>query len=130
MADGADDEEEHAAVAEVAELSRAGDMTSRLDGDAARAKAELLLLDVLLGDASSEPYESYRWVREHAPVLRTRTGPLAVSRYRDADTALRHRDLGKPTEGFGGGQGHLAAEQVRQAMSRWQRSMIFSNPPD
>jgi cytochrome P450 len=104
-------------------------MTTDLD-DAARDGAERLLADVFLTDSGSDPYDAYRWIREHAPVLCTRNGTVVLTRFADVHAALRNPDIGKPDQGFGARRGEVPADQVRQAMARWKRTILFANPPE
>jgi cytochrome P450 len=105
-------------------------MTADLENGASRGDAERLLADVLTGSSGSDPYEAYRRIRERAPVLCTRNGTVVLTRFDDIWAALRHPDLGKPEQGFGGRHGQLPEDQVRQAMARWRHTILFANPPE
>lgn len=97
---------------------------------AARGEAEQMLAGVLLSESGSDPYDAYRWIREHAPVLRTRNGTIVLTRYADVFAALREPALGKPEQGFGLRRKDLDPAQVELAMARWRRTILFANPPE
>jgi cytochrome P450 len=92
---------------------------------------ESLLVEILLGDhGTAGPYDAYRRLRESAPVLRSRSGVLVLSRYADCDAALRDRCLGKVDESLGFRLTDVPEELSRSAMKRFRRTMLFRNPPD
>ncbi|MFD8756989.1 cytochrome P450 [Kitasatospora sp. NPDC059577] len=85
-------------------------------------EAEDLYISIVSDPAGRDPYDGYRRLREIAPVLRTSTDALVLTRYEDCDAALRHRSLGKSgrvTQSTGHGTGDSVG-----------RSMLFSNPPE
>jgi cytochrome P450 len=91
--------------------------------------AEALLADILFGDASADPYDRYRELRETAPALVTRQKVLVLSRYDDVCEVLRLHAAGKAEEAFGVHTGKLPTQQLRAAMRWWRRTVLFSNPP-
>jgi cytochrome P450 len=97
---------------------------------AGRSEAEQVLADVMLTESGSDPYDAYRWIRDHAPVLRTRNGTVVLTRYADVFDALRDPGLGKPEQGFGLRRKDIAPGQAQQAMARWKRTILFANPPE
>ena len=95
------------------------------------ADVEQHLFSVLLDDhGASGPYEGYRWLRERAPRLRTGTGLVVLSGYRDCEAALRDRALGKVDESLGFALASVPTDLRRRAMRRFRRTMLFRNPPD
>jgi cytochrome P450 len=95
------------------------------------SEPESLLVEILLGDhGTAGPYDAYRRLRESAPVLRSRSGVLVLSRYADCDAALRDRHLGKVDESLGFRLTDVPEELSRSAMKRFRRTMLFRNPPD
>lgn len=89
------------------------------------------LIEVLMGNhGTAGPYDAYRRLRESAPVLRSRSGVLVLSRYADCDAALRNRHLGKLDESLGFRLTAVPEELSRSAMKRFRRTMLFRNPPD
>jgi cytochrome P450 len=85
---------------------------------------EMVFLSILRG--GPDPYEKYRLLRETAPVLRTRTGDVVLSRFADCDTALRERRLGKGDVGAPPGPGG----EADAGAAAWRRgNMLFSDPP-
>jgi cytochrome P450 len=104
------------------------------DGDlghsASRVDAERLFVDLLTDRSAIDLYDGYRMIRERAPVLCTRNGMVVLSRFQDIRAVLRHSDMGKPEQGFGVRGGGVGDEQVRLAMARWKRTILFANPPE
>lgn len=95
------------------------------------ASTDELLLDILLGDhGQAGPYDSYRRLREAAPVLMTNSGVLVLSRFAECDAALRDRALGKVDESLGFRLSEVPDDLQRKAMHRFRRTMLFRNPPD
>ena len=95
------------------------------------AEPESLLVEILLGNhGTAGPYDAYRRLRESAPVLRSRSGVLVLSRYADCDAALRDRNLGKVDESLGFRLTDVPEDLARGAMKRFRRTMLFRNPPD
>ena len=101
------------------------------------ADNELLQL-LLTTEGRADPYVHYRYLREHAPVLRSSVGPLVLSRYDDCQTALRDPRLGRGMalrEGAGmpglGLAGFDVDPELRQQfLGRAGNNMLFADPPD
>jgi cytochrome P450 len=93
--------------------------------------AESLAALILDGNDKFDLYEAYRNLRAIAPVFRTRSGALVLSRYEDCATALRSKELGKAKSAlesrFGKG---LRDEISRKALIWLRRSMMYANPPE
>ncbi|MGN6609933.1 MAG: cytochrome P450 [Jatrophihabitans sp.] len=90
-----------------------------------------LLLEVLLSQhGPAGPYAAYRRLREIAPIHVSASGVVVLSRFRDCDTALRDRALGKADESLGFRLSSVPAELAERAMHRFRRTMLFRNPPD
>jgi cytochrome P450 len=90
--------------------------------------AEQVFFEFLSNPPDVEPYESYRWLHEHAPTFRTGNGMIVMSRFEDVDVVLRHRDMGRGEESVQ----HLTdlpPELLEPVMRRWKRTMVFANPP-
>lgn len=102
-----------------------------MSAGASSDEPESLLVKTLLGDhGTNGPYDAYRRLRQSAPVLRSRSGVLVLSRYADCDAALRDRRLGKVDESLGFRLTEVPEELSRNAMKRFRRTMLFRNPPD
>lgn len=91
---------------------------------------QLLMATLLTDHGSTGPYASYRRLREAYPVLQTSSGVLVLSRYRDCDSALRDRRLGKVDESLGFRLTAVPEDLQRKAIHRFRRTMLFRNPPD
>lgn len=104
-------------------------MTSDLRSADPTGAAERLLTSLFTGDTGTDPYDGYRWLREHAPVFRTSTGTVVLSRFRDVDAALRHRDLGRADAALRMQMARLQKDQAEQVMTRLRSMILFSNPP-
>jgi cytochrome P450 len=105
-------------------------MTSDPDDMAARAAAQQLLADLFLGPDMADPYPAYHRLRDRTPVLPLPDGTIVLTRHDDVYAALRNPDLGKPEVGFGARRGEVPDDQIRRAMERWQRTILFANPPE
>lgn len=93
--------------------------------------AEALLHELLLTDhGAAGPYESYKRLRDAAPVLKTKSGVVVLSRFEDCEAALRDRRLVKVDESFGFRLTDVPDDLRREAMWRFRRTMLFRNPPD
>lgn len=89
------------------------------------------LHEILLSSHGSRgPYEAYRSLRETAPVLRTKSGVVVLSRFADCESALRERRLAKVDESLGFRLADVPEELSRRAMWRFRRTMLFRNAPD
>jgi len=91
-------------------------------------RAEEVFFELLGNPPDKEPFEHYRWLHANAPVFATATGMVVLSRFADADEALRHRDLGRGEESVQ----HLTslpADLLDPVMALWKRTMVFANPP-
>ncbi len=85
-----------------------------------------------------DPVPLYRHLRHHAPVHRSATGAVFLSRFEDCRRILRDNHFGKASRD--GGQlvpdsdpeaTRFRAEQLERAAARRQpRSMLFLDPPD
>ncbi|NKQ58754.1 cytochrome P450 [Amycolatopsis sp. K13G38] len=101
------------------------------DTPPARSAADQLLLEVLLSPhGPAGPYPAYRRLRQAAPVHVSASGVVVLSRYRDCDTALRDRALGKADESLGFRLSPVPPELSQRALHRFRRTMLFRNPPD
>lgn len=78
----------------------------------------------------SNPYSTYRQLRESRPVYRTESGSWLVSRYEDVVTLLRDPRMAKEAAGL---QSTLARTQnkgeVSPLASEFSRWMLFKDPP-
>lgn len=104
-------------------------MTSILPSSETTANAGQLLASLLTGDTSTDPYDGYRLLREQAPVFRTGSGTVVLTRFADVEDALRHRDLGRADRPFGLQLARFPRAQVEQTMARWRTAILFNNPP-
>jgi cytochrome P450 len=99
-------------------------------GDPRRCAEALRLLATLFGGSDGgDPYPVYRRIRDLAPVLPMPDGTLVLTRHQDVDDALRNPALGKPESGFGARRREVPDDQIREAMQRWKRTILFANPP-
>lgn len=72
----------------------------------------------------NDPYPSYRWLRETAPVLHSPLGVWLVSHYRDVEAIVRDHRFGHPDSADGG-----EATVARPGGDDLQ-SFLVMNPPD
>ena len=97
---------------------------SNSDTSQVEIEPELLFVSILRG--GPDPYAGYRRLREQAPVLRTRTGDLVLTRYADCDSALRDRRLGKGSEP---GRPSPVDPAGTKAAAWHLHNMLFADPP-
>jgi cytochrome P450 len=102
------------------------------------AEAQGLMMQLIADPATkADPYPVYAELRERAPVFRSLLGPIVLSRYEDAVTALRDPKLGRglyvePPEG------HLVSlsslqfdpERREELRDRVSTSLLFLDPPE
>ncbi len=107
------------------------------EGGIDEALANKLLLSAL--GSGHDRSESYRRLREVAPVLRTRTGDLVLSLYADCDAALRDERLSvvmraAPADGSRAATGRSRfwdMESEDPDVAQWYRhNLLFKDPPD
>lgn len=116
----------HTPSAQSPMLAGAGSPTVR-----GSAPAEELFMSIMAGGEGPDPYDAYRRLQALAPVLRTQSGALVLTRYEDCDVALRHRSLGKAQLPLAARRGaSMQDEPTLRALARIRRSMLFSDPPD
>ncbi len=100
------------------------------------ATAESALVSLLVTpEGRADPYPHYRLIRDRAPVLRTATGALVLTRYQDCLTALRNPRLGRGVLGRASRDSTVmpgaADPELRQEyFERASDSMLFADPPD
>ncbi|HZJ27730.1 MAG TPA: cytochrome P450 [Acidimicrobiia bacterium] len=81
--------------------------------------------DPFSSDFFDDPYETYRWLRDHAPVYRNeRYGFWALSRYDDVVAA--HRDW----ETFSSSHGVTIDQLIDERRTTVDESIIFLDPPE
>ena len=98
-------------------------------------KAEAALVHLLATEEGrADPYPHYKLIRDRAPVLRSSTGALVLTRYRDGMAALRNPRFGR---GIVGRQarpqtlvGSASPELRQEFFERSANSMLFADPPD
>ncbi|MGI5238452.1 cytochrome P450 [Dactylosporangium sp. CA-139066] len=103
-------------------------MTTQAGPTDVDVRAEQVFFEFLGNPPDVEPYASYRWFHEHAPVFRGSNGMIVLSRFADVDAVLRHRDMGRGEESVQ----HLTdlpPRLLEPVMRRWKRTMVFANPP-
>ena len=105
-------------------------MTAIADAEAEAALVHLLATE----EGRADPYPHYKLIRDRAPVLRSSTGALVLTRYQDGMTALRNPRFGR---GIVGRQARpqtlvgTASPELRQEFfERSANSMLFADPPD
>jgi cytochrome P450 len=107
-------------------------MPAATDAAAEAALGQLLITP----EGRADPYPLYRLIRETAPVLRTSTDVIVLSRYDDCLTALRDPRLGRGVldREDGPRQGAVAGgadPKLRQEFfERGRDNMLFSDPPN
>ena len=107
-------------------------MPAVMDQTADAALIELLITP----EGRADPYPYYDRIRERAPVLRSLTGTVVVTRYRDCMTVLRNPKLGRglvgPNARRDTGQipGMADPELRRQFFEQGADNMLFTDPPD
>jgi cytochrome P450 len=107
-------------------------MTAVLDEAADAALVEVMLTP----EGRADPYPLYRLIRERAPVLRSQTGTIVLSRYEDCVTALRNPRLGRGIVGpkarsIRPGLPGTADPEVRAQFFRGAAdNMLFTDPPE
>ncbi|WP_147339701.1 cytochrome P450 [Actinomadura spongiicola] len=87
-----------------------------------------LLRQILAGDPEVDPFVLYRQLRDQAPILRTGSDWIVLSRYSDVESALRHRALGRGDESVAHLK-YLPQDEAEAVMNRWRHTMVFANPP-
>ncbi len=99
--------------------------------------ADAALVELLATDAGrADPYPLYKRIRDSSPVLRSATGAIVLTRYRDCITVLRNPKLGRGLVGRnairGGTQMPGAADAAlrQEYFDRGADSMLFTDPPD
>ena len=100
------------------------------------ATAESALVNLLITpEGRADPYPHYRLIRDRAPVMRSSTGALVLTRYEDCLTALRNPRLGRGVLGRAARNSTVmpgaADPELRQEyFERASDSMLFADPPD
>jgi cytochrome P450 len=92
--------------------------------------AELSLESLFTPETIADPYPMYRQLRESHPVLELPDANLVIfSRYRDAQTLLRSRQLGHEDDSM---LSHEQREEIRAnpALANLRQTMLLRNPPD
>lgn len=99
------------------------------------AGAEAALVTLLLTpDGRADPYPHYRAIREAAPVLRSSTGAVVLTRYEDCLTVLRNPRFGRGMTGPNARPRAIFDDRVDPAvrqefLARSANSMLFADPP-
>ena len=105
-------------------------MTAIADASAEAALVHLLATE----EGRADPYPHYKLIRDRAPVLRSSTGALVLTRYRDGLAALRNPRFGRGVVGRQARPQNLvgsASPELRQEFfERSANSMLFADPPD
>lgn len=100
------------------------------------ATAESALVSLLVTpEGRADPYPHYKLIRDRAPVLRTATGALVLTRYEDCLMALRNPRLGRGVLGRAARDSTVmpgaADPELRQEyFERASDSMLFADPPE
>jgi cytochrome P450 len=99
--------------------------------------ADAALLELLTTpEGRADPYPLYRRIRERSPVLRSASGPIVLTRYRDCLEALRNPRLGRGLVGPNAARnrarvpGGADPELRQQYFERGRHSMLFTDPPE
>ncbi|NNG38497.1 cytochrome P450 [Flexivirga sp. ID2601S] len=77
---------------------------------------------------AANPYPTYRFLRENAPVHRSAFGHWVLSRYEDVEAVLRSPAVGKNVEAFIAGQG-VRDWRSHESFTRMLDHLIWMNPP-
>lgn len=97
--------------------------------------AEAALVHLLVTpEGRADPYPHYQLIRDRAPVMRSSTGAIVLTRYRDCLATLRNPRFGRGIVGRAARPQTLvgsADPALRQEFfERSANSMLFADPPD